>query len=155
MGLPVSPCPFPLDGDFSSHAHAITHICKHTIRSKRAHSYKFTWMHLGTPVCRHTLNGRCTHTDAHTPIWKGRGWGEGSKVIILRHKRKIAFFFSPSPSLKSIFWVTALHSLLSLKTLGWEGIMLLFHSHWERVESCEHRSWGQRPGREERRVGTR
>lgn len=68
------------------------------------------------------------HTRIHQ---SGRGRGEGSKVIMLRHKRKIAFFSfflpPPSPSLKSIFWVTALHSLLSLKTFGWEGIMLPFH----------------------------
>lgn len=72
---------------------------------------------------------------------------------MLRHKRKIAFLASlllpplpASPSLKSIFWVTALHSLLSLKTLGpGRNNASLFTGARERAESCEHWSRGQGP----------
>lgn len=79
-------------------------------------------------------------------------------MIMLRHKRKIAFLASlppPSPSpppastsLKSIFWVTALHSLLSLKTLGpGRNNASLFTGARERAESCEHWSRGQGPAK--------
>lgn len=75
-------------------------------------------------------------------------------MIMLRHKRKIAFLASllppppASPSLKSIFWVTALHSLLSLKTLGLgRNNASLFTGARERAESCEHWSRGQGPAK--------